>query len=196
MFLSGYYAWNLQEMIPQSLVHSFGKGCPPRADVKNVVKEAIIAPNFGTSETTDTTVRVTNFGAINYRRLYLLLRFIQTNDLETLQLNISTAYVFSLAQSFRGYVFDSVRGTFFIKITATANRSEAHEGDPSAILLVLDEAASVVLLAGRHLLQVLRVLQHNLDCTQAPLPVWYFTRQVGRSIAKKRRSSRVYLQIR
>lgn len=96
MLTSGYYAWDIQAMIPRSAVpHSVIELSPP-VYVEGEVTQVPKAPIEGASRTTDTAVRVTKFDVAFYRHEDVLHRVSQMNDPEVVPRAISNAPVLFL----------------------------------------------------------------------------------------------------
>lgn len=122
---SGYYARDTRVMIQQSPVHSSGKKGPQPAVVEREVTEIATSLNDRVSETTGTTVRVTNFDVTYSRHEDLRLRVNQIDDPEIPLRNICNNHVLFLIQSFCAYAFGHARRTLLVTNTARKTGSEA-----------------------------------------------------------------------
>lgn len=137
-------------MIPQTDIHPSAKKQFLLSGFKREVTPEATAPSDVASDTTGTAVHVTEFDFAHNRHEYLLLKGIQANNPEHALRNISNSHVRLLAQSFLENRFAHERRTLFVTTTAVERRSKKTKAAPPAIPLVLDDAASMVLLPERH----------------------------------------------
>lgn len=184
---SGYYAWDTQAIILQSLVFASSKDVPSPAHVEVEVRELAKALNNGASVTTEMVVRVTKFDVDHYRHQGMLLWVNKIKDLEVLLCDIDNAHVLSLAQSFRAVGFENTRATLSVTITVMANRFETCEGAPWDSHHIPVGATFVFLFNERHWLQALYDLQKaaNIAWTEASLLVRCVVQYDGHPVVEK-----------
>lgn len=87
----------------------------------------------------------------------------QINNSELTLRDINDTNILIILQSYRLYGFNHTRGTFSVTTTSTATRYEACDGWLLAILLVIYEAASVVLMDEWYQIKALRDIPKAAD---------------------------------
>lgn len=114
------------------------------------ITERATPGNVGTSDATDTAVRVPLFDLDQQCRKDPLLKIYQINPPEIFLRDIGDAQVFSVSKSFGAYELDYAKAKLSITTIITANRPEACESASSSTSRVLNTASFAVVFDERN----------------------------------------------